>query len=181
MCCWSEERCAAVVTGRIVRFDDVRGYGFIAPDDGGEDVFVHANVLSDEKHVYSPGVPVEFEVVDSDRGPKALSARVLRTGASTLVGRQAVATSTPGATPSDEAQERAAVPPRTPTPAGAVARMAVGADNEDGLCDVLAERVLVQEVTERLLAKLPDLTGAQIVAVREQVLALARDHGWVEN
>ena len=38
-----------MLTGKVIRFDDVRGYGFIAPDGGGEDVFVHANVLGDDK------------------------------------------------------------------------------------------------------------------------------------
>ena len=37
-----------MLTGKVVHFDDMRGYGFIAPDKGGEDVFVHANVLADD-------------------------------------------------------------------------------------------------------------------------------------
>lgn len=66
-----------VVTGRIVRFDDVRGYGFITPDDGGEDVFVHANDLRDEKHRYRAGLRVGFEVEDGDRGLKASDVHLL--------------------------------------------------------------------------------------------------------
>ncbi|MDI5973659.1 cold shock domain-containing protein [Streptomyces sp. SL13] len=66
-----------VVTGRIVRFDDVRGYGFIAPDDGGEDVFVHANDLRDEKFRYRAGLRVGFEVEDGDRGLKASDVHLL--------------------------------------------------------------------------------------------------------
>ncbi len=66
-----------VVTGRIVRFDDVRGYGFIAPDDGGEDVFVHANDLRDEKNRYRAGLRVGFEVEDGDRGLKASDVHLL--------------------------------------------------------------------------------------------------------
>lgn len=73
-------------TGKVVRFDEVRGYGFIAPDEGGEDVFVHANVVGDDKWVLTPGVPVEFEATTSDRGPKAVTVRVVR------VGRAAAAT-----------------------------------------------------------------------------------------
>jgi cold shock protein len=65
------------VTGRIVRFDDVRGYGFIAPDDGGEDVFVHANDLRDEKNRYRAGLRVGFEVEDGDRGLKASDVHLL--------------------------------------------------------------------------------------------------------
>jgi cold shock CspA family protein len=66
-----------VVTGRIVRFDDVRGYGFIAPDDGGEDVFVHANDLREEKYRYRAGLRVGFEVEDGDRGLKASDVHLL--------------------------------------------------------------------------------------------------------
>jgi CspA family cold shock protein len=63
-------------TGKVLRFDDVRGYGFIVPDGGGEDVFVHANELLDEKTAFSPGTPVEFEVTQGDRGLKAFAVRV---------------------------------------------------------------------------------------------------------
>jgi cold shock protein len=69
-----------VVSGKVLRFDDVRGYGFIAPDDGGEDVFMHANDLRDEKFLFTPGTSVEFEVVEGDRGLKASSVRILERG-----------------------------------------------------------------------------------------------------
>ena len=64
-------------TGKVIRFDEVRGYGFIAPDGGGEDVFVHANVLGDDKYVFGPGLRVEFEATDGDRGPKAYTVNLL--------------------------------------------------------------------------------------------------------
>ena len=67
--------------GRVLRFDETRGYGFIAPDDGGEDVFVHVNTLGEERHLFTPGTPVEYEATASDRGMKALSVRISRTGA----------------------------------------------------------------------------------------------------
>jgi len=69
-----------VVSGKVLRFDDVRGYGFIAPDDGGEDVFMHANDLRDEKFLFTPGTTVEFDVVEGDRGLKASSVRVVDRG-----------------------------------------------------------------------------------------------------
>jgi CspA family cold shock protein len=73
-----EEDSVAVVKGKILRFDETRGYGFIAPDSGGEDVFLHANALTGEKHDYQSGVPVEFEVLESDRGLKAMAVRIVR-------------------------------------------------------------------------------------------------------
>ncbi|GAA4231780.1 cold shock domain-containing protein [Actinomadura meridiana] len=64
-------------SGRILRFDEVRGYGFIVPDGGGEDVFVHANELLDDKAAFSPGTAVEFEVTEGDRGLKAFAVRAV--------------------------------------------------------------------------------------------------------
>jgi len=69
------KRLITVVTGKVLRFDEVRGYGFIAPDDGGEDVFVHANDIVSDKQLLSSGVPVEFEVMEGDRGLKAFAVR----------------------------------------------------------------------------------------------------------
>jgi hypothetical protein len=37
-----------VAVGTVVRFDRRRGYGFVAPEDGGEDVFVHRHVIGKE-------------------------------------------------------------------------------------------------------------------------------------
>jgi cold shock protein len=56
------------VAGRIVRFDDIRGYGFIAPDIGGDDVFLHANDLEIEKALARRGARVTFEIEDGPRG-----------------------------------------------------------------------------------------------------------------
>ncbi|WP_331477212.1 cold-shock protein [Amycolatopsis sp. CA-230715] len=60
-----------VVTGKVVRFDEVRGYGFVAPEGGGEDVFMHVNDLEVDKRLIAPGAIVEFAVEDGDRGLKA--------------------------------------------------------------------------------------------------------------
>lgn len=63
-------------SGRILRFDEARGYGFIVPEGGGEDVFVHANELVDDKHLFTPGQAVEFEVTEGERGLKAFAVRL---------------------------------------------------------------------------------------------------------
>ena len=66
-----------VATGKVVRFDEFRGYGFVAPDVGGEDVFIHVNDLDFDKRLIGPGTLVEFDVEDGDRGPKASRVRIL--------------------------------------------------------------------------------------------------------
>jgi cold shock CspA family protein len=68
-----------VVTGKVVRFDEIRGYGFVAPEGGGEDVFVHVNDLDVDKRLIAPGAVVEFTVEDGERGPKASNVRIVRT------------------------------------------------------------------------------------------------------
>lgn len=77
---WRGKGDSGVRTGKIIRFDNVRGYGFIAPDDGGEDLFVHANALNDPKEAYTAGVRVGFDVAVGSRGYKALAVRVLQSG-----------------------------------------------------------------------------------------------------
>jgi len=60
--------------GQVVRFDKVRGYGFISPDGGGEDVFLHANDLGDiEKSTMRAGVHVTFDIEAGERGMFATS------------------------------------------------------------------------------------------------------------
>ena len=68
-----------VVRGSIVSFDRVKGYGFVAPDSGGEDVFVHVNDLLDDKSLMVPGRVVQFSVDQGDRGPKASNVTVVLT------------------------------------------------------------------------------------------------------
>jgi CspA family cold shock protein len=63
----------------VVRwFDPDRGFGFLAPDDGGEDLFVHASEIatSGGPKLLREGQAVEFEVGEGDRGPQALRVRV---------------------------------------------------------------------------------------------------------
>jgi len=64
------------LSGRVVRFDKVRGYGFVTPDGGGDDVFLHANDLEVEKSLARPGVRVSFDVEEGERGQFATSVRL---------------------------------------------------------------------------------------------------------
>jgi cold shock CspA family protein len=59
----------------VVRFDDVRGYGFIAPDGGGGDVFLHANDLEIDRTLLRSGARVSFEIEEGARGKFATAVR----------------------------------------------------------------------------------------------------------
>jgi len=65
---------AIPVSGRVKWFDDVKGFGFVASDDGGKDVFVHISVLgpSGISHL-AEGQPVNMRVVVTPKGREAIS------------------------------------------------------------------------------------------------------------
>jgi len=62
--------------GKVKWFNDAKGYGFITPEDGSKDLFVHhKDIIADGFRTLSEGQEVEFEVVDSEKGPKASKVR----------------------------------------------------------------------------------------------------------
>ena len=66
-----------VTTGKVIRFDEFRGYGFVSQDEGGDDVFLHVNDLDFDKRLVTPGTPLEFVVEEGDRGLKATQVRIV--------------------------------------------------------------------------------------------------------
>jgi len=65
----------ATVKGTVKWFNESKGFGFIAKEDGG-DVFVHFSEIEGEGFkTLVEGDTVEFEVVDSPKGPKAAHVR----------------------------------------------------------------------------------------------------------
>jgi cold shock protein len=141
------------VKGRVIRFDEFRGYGFVAPEQGGEDVFIHVNDVEFDKRLITPGVVVEFQVEDGDRGLKASRVQLLDGGA----------------------------PPQAPPAAASSPAAEPVSSDEEGLCDVLSAKEFGHEITESLLVGVPGMTGGQIVLVRQLLTRIAREHGWLEG
>jgi CspA family cold shock protein len=62
------------INGTVKWFDQVRGFGFVTPDDGGQDVFLHSSVLQRAgKQDVQQGEKVSLEVRDGQRGRQAVN------------------------------------------------------------------------------------------------------------
>jgi CspA family cold shock protein len=60
------------IKGTIKWFNESKGFGFITPDDGSKDVFVHFSAIQDEGFkTLAEGQRVEFEIQDGQKGPSA--------------------------------------------------------------------------------------------------------------
>ena len=143
-----------MATGKVLQFDVSRGYGFVAADDGGEDVFLHASVFDGDPGDLTPGTPLEFEVMAGDRGRKAFAVRF--------------ASGKPR-------------PQQITVPQITVPQQAATVIDDEQLCDVLSQSEFADTLTEMLLKTIPALTGAQILEVRQGVLDFAKKHGWIDG
>ena len=61
-------------TGTVKFFNNSKGFGFITPDDGSKDVFVHKNDLDDQ---ITEGDKVSYDVEESEKGFNALHVKVI--------------------------------------------------------------------------------------------------------
>ena len=62
------------LAGTVKWFDQVRGFGFVTPEDGGQDVFLHSSVLQRAgRQDVQQGERVELEVRDGQRGRQAVN------------------------------------------------------------------------------------------------------------
>lgn len=61
-----------MATGTVAKFFNEKGYGFITPDGGGKDIFVHhVDIKMDGFKTLKPGQRVNFDVSQESKGPKA--------------------------------------------------------------------------------------------------------------
>ena len=66
-----------MASGTVKWFNDSKGYGFIAPEDGGKDLFVHHSSISgDGFKTLAEGAKVEFESREGEKGPEATNVTV---------------------------------------------------------------------------------------------------------
>ena len=67
-----------VPTGTVKWFNDEKGYGFITPDDGERDLFVHYTGIDGQGFKsLAENSKVEYEEEDGDKGPKAVNVRAI--------------------------------------------------------------------------------------------------------
>ena len=65
-----------MATGTVKWFSDQKGYGFITPDDGAKDLFVHhSNILGEGFKTLQDGQKVEYETRQGQKGPEATQVR----------------------------------------------------------------------------------------------------------
>ena len=67
-----------MATGTVKWFSDEKGYGFITPEDGGKDLFVHHSGINGQGfRTLAEGAKVSFESEAGPKGPRAVSVQAL--------------------------------------------------------------------------------------------------------
>jgi cold shock protein len=67
-----------MATGTVKWFSDEKGYGFITPDDGSKDVFVHfSSIVGEGFRSLAEGAKVEYEVTEGAKGPQASDVKLV--------------------------------------------------------------------------------------------------------
>jgi CspA family cold shock protein len=70
----ASEEPAAMATGTVKWFSDEKGFGFITPDEGSRDLFVHhSSIVAEGYRTLAEGAKVSYEEEAGDKGPKAVN------------------------------------------------------------------------------------------------------------
>ncbi|MDF0529995.1 cold shock domain-containing protein [Tsukamurella sp. 8F] len=150
-----------MVNGKVVYFDSQRGFGFLSPEAGGDDVFLHVNDIDFDEALLRPDVAVTFDVIDAEKGKKAVNVAVEGAPA--------------GGAPKRERHDRGG---RDHGDRGGRdhGRREHRPRGGEGAMDMQA---FLDEITELLLDSSDDLTAGQIIAVRQRFTDFAYGRGWV--
>ena len=66
-----------MATGTVKWFNESKGFGFISPDDGSKDVFVHFSAIASEGfRTLAEGQQVTYDVEDGPKGPQAANVKI---------------------------------------------------------------------------------------------------------
>jgi CspA family cold shock protein len=87
--------------GTVAWYDQGKGFGFITPDSGGEDVFVHGRALAEGLHWLTEGDRVMYEVVRGEKGPQAQDLHLVRGAAAADAPAPSAPTTRTGRRPGD--------------------------------------------------------------------------------
>lgn len=155
-----------MTNGKVVHFDTQRGFGFLAPDAGGEDVFLHVNDIDFDESALRPGTAVTFDVEKGDKGLKAVNVAV--------VGGAPAASSAPRRDNRDQRDNRGDRGDRREH-----APRRDSAPRTAAVAGALDMQSFVDELTELLLDSSDDLTAGQIIEIRQRIADFAFARGWV--
>ena len=168
------------VSGKVVHYDPNRGFGFLSPEEGGDDVFLHINDIDIDENLLRPGAVVEFDVEDTDRGSKATNVKVTQEAPEG------------GDSAAERAQRRDDFRSRDRHERGdrhdRGDRRDRGDRGDRGFDRDRGPRrqhrgggPLFNEFTELLLDSAPDLTARQITSIRSRLMDLASSRGWTND
>lgn len=183
----AESEFVVSVSGKVVHYDPNRGFGFLSPEGGGDDVFLHINDIHGiDEGSLRPGAKVEFDVEDTDRGSKATNLKVTE---------EAPPGESPSAERAQRREERGGFDRRDDRRGGRDDRRG-GFDRGDRRDDRRGGRddrgdrdrgprrsphagtPLFNEITELLIDASPDITARQITSIRNKFMDLAAERGW---
>ncbi|GAB90111.1 cold-shock protein [Gordonia rhizosphera] len=165
------------VSGKVVHYDANRGFGFLAPESGGADVFLHINDIDIDEDALKPGAKVEFDIEETDRGTKAVNVAVTEAApgddapAARAHRRDDRRDDRRDGHDHGRSHDRGDRGDR-----GDRSRRPRGGHGGGGALDSSS---FTEELTELLLDSADDLTAAQIVAVRARITDFAVARGWV--
>jgi cold shock protein len=67
-----------MATGTVKWFNDAKGYGFITPEDGGKDLFIHfSNIAGDGFKTLAENAKVQYEPREGQKGPEATNVVII--------------------------------------------------------------------------------------------------------